>query len=46
MVAVGVAEHDAGCFWLTPKGAMMALKPGEHLDREDFPARTSAVQNS
>ena len=24
-------------FWLTTRGAMMALNPGESLDREDFP---------
>lgn len=24
-------------FWLTTRGAMLALDPGETLDREDFP---------
>ena len=46
MVLDGNAEWRSGekvpfgndwLFWLTPAGAQKALRPGEQLDKEDFP---------
>jgi hypothetical protein len=46
LVTEGHAKHRAGneisggddIFWVTKSGAELALRPGESLDPEDFPA--------
>lgn len=39
MATTGHARRRDDFFWLTRQGAELALRPGERLDPEDFPAR-------